>query len=117
MNQVHLETRIKLKEDLSQRIKIYCWVEIVVSFAFVIWAYYNTFEKGYFDGGDVSWVVLILSSIPGLIAVRFYENESDDRARCFGTVHAFCMIPAHFLVAINYALGIHIYILYIYIIF
>ena len=103
-----LEQRIKAKQDLSLRIRIYCVVDIVLCLAFWIWALYHIIAKSEPDAGSFTFLFVIISCIFGLMSVHYYHKERDDRARYFGVFHCITIVISHFLVTANYTAGIHI---------
>eukprot|EP01084_Bolivina_argentea_P043638 80375_1 len=104
-NPVDLERRIKMKQSLSTKIRIYCIVDIALGSMFTIWALYNTIDRNSPDGGDLTFPFSIIAALFGLLSVHYYHQENDKRARIFGTIHLYTIVISHIFLTVNYTVG------------
>mmetsp|Transcript_70803 Transcript_70803/g.112525 ORF Transcript_70803/g.112525 Transcript_70803/m.112525 type:complete len:168 (-) Transcript_70803:106-609(-) len=100
-----IEQRIKGKVDLSLRIKIYCAVNIVFCTPFFLWALYHVIWQQLFDLGCITFPLVIVACILGLLSIHYYHAARDDRARSFGRFHCFMIVISHILLTANWAAG------------
>eukprot|EP01083_Nonionella_stella_P265543 899421_1 len=100
-----LEKRINDKKDLSIRIRVYCSVDIGICTIFWAWALYHVIDKKSPDIGAVTFPLVMISALFGLLSVYYYDSQRDDRARFFAMVHCYTILITHFLLCGNYTAG------------
>ena len=103
-----LEHRIKAKQQLSLFIKVYCIADIIICTIFWIWALYHVIFEAMPDTGTITFALVIISCILGLLSVYYYHECRDDRARIFGKFHCYTLIISHIFLCANYTTGTYI---------
>ena len=119
-----LEQRINKKKEVSQYIKIYCSIDAALGVIFCVWAAIHLIE-GIWDIGIIAWrmcrnclahahsllcpcpcsALLLIAAALGLLAVRCYEQDNDDKARQLGKVHCIMIVVTHFLLCASFTAG------------